>query len=117
MDEAFRYSDVKYNLLTKLISVKKTSFLFKKQIFFLKITKKVVYCKYNHKTKVIKLFKSHRRKSRFENRYHPKMGRLSAQVTRIQQCILGIPFKTIHKYRETYNGEIKDCKDCNISRI
>lgn len=81
------------------------------------LTKKVVYCNETIKFRVIKLFKSFRRKSRFENRYHPKMGRLSAQVTRIQQCILGVPFKTIHKYRETYNGEIKDCDDCEISRV
>lgn len=45
------------------------------------------------------------------------MGRLCAQVTRIQRHILGIPFQTIHKYRETYSGEIKDCEDCKIDRI
>ncbi len=45
------------------------------------------------------------------------MGRLCAQVTRIQKHILGIPFKTIHKYRETYSGEVKDCEDIIISEI
>jgi hypothetical protein len=45
------------------------------------------------------------------------MGRLSAQVTRIQRHIFGIPYKTIHKYRETYSGEVKDCEDCKISRV
>ena len=45
------------------------------------------------------------------------MGRLCAQVTRIQRHILGIPVKTIHKYRETYSGEIKDCEDCEIARV
>lgn len=65
--------------------------------------------------KAIKLFGTIR-KSRFENRYHPNMGRLRAQVTRIQRHILGVPFKTIHKYRETYSGEIKDCEDCEISK-
>lgn len=45
------------------------------------------------------------------------MGRLCAQVTRIQRHILGIPVQTIHKYRETYSGEIKDCEDCEISRV
>lgn len=45
------------------------------------------------------------------------MGRLCAQVTRIQRHIFGIPFKTIHKYRETYSGEIKDCEDCKIDRV
>jgi hypothetical protein len=45
------------------------------------------------------------------------MGRLCAQVTRIQRHFLGIPYKTVHKYRETYNGEVKDCTECNISRV
>jgi hypothetical protein len=45
------------------------------------------------------------------------MGRLSAQVTRIQKHILGIPFNTLHKYRETYSGEVKDCEDCEISKV
>ncbi len=58
-----------------------------------------------------------KRVSRLENRFHPNMGRLSAQVTRIQKFILGIPFKTIHKYRETYKGEIKDCEECKLSKI
>ncbi|PHR46162.1 MAG: hypothetical protein COA32_11425 [Fluviicola sp.] len=57
------------------------------------------------------------RKSRFENRYHPNMGRLCTQVTRIQRHFLGIPYKTLHKYRETYSGEVKDCEDCKISRV
>jgi hypothetical protein len=64
---------------------------------------------------VIKLIKA-KRSSKFENRYHPKMGRVNAQVTRIQKAFLGVlPIKTIHKYRETYQGEIKDCKACNLS--
>lgn len=57
------------------------------------------------------------RKSRFENRYHPNMGRLCIQVTRIRFRFLGIPYKTIHKYRETYGGEVKDCKECKISKV
>lgn len=68
------------------------------------------------KIRVIKLIGTIR-KSKFENRYHPNMGRLCAQVTRIQHHIFGIPFKTIHKYRETYSGEIKDCEDCKIERV
>lgn len=37
-------------------------------------------------------------------------------VTVIKIYFLGvIPIKTIHKYRETYYGEIKDVKDCNIN--
>jgi len=45
------------------------------------------------------------------------MGRLCVQVTRIQRHFMGIPIKTIHKYRETYSGEIKDCKECVISKV
>lgn len=85
--------------------------------FYFKILIKILILQLNQNILVIKLFRSHRRKSRFENRYHPRMGRLSVQVTRIQRCIFGIPFKTIHKYRETYNGEIKDCKECKISHV
>nr|WP_299207390.1 hypothetical protein [uncultured Brumimicrobium sp.] len=57
------------------------------------------------------------RKSKLENRYHPNMGRLCTQVTRIQRHFMGIPIQTIHKYRETYNGEIKDCDECVISKV
>ena len=64
---------------------------------------------------MIKLIKA-KRSSKFENRYHPKMGRVNARVVRIQKALLGvIPIKTLHKYRETYQGEIKDCKDCKLS--
>ncbi|PKR79782.1 hypothetical protein CW751_13190 [Brumimicrobium salinarum] len=58
-----------------------------------------------------------RRRSRLENRYHPNMGRLCTQVTRIEKHFMGIPIETVHKYRETYNGEIKDCEDCVISKV
>ncbi len=57
-----------------------------------------------------------RRKSRFENRYHPNMGRLVTKVTKIQRTFLGIPIQTIHKYRETYSGEVKDLDDCKLSK-
>lgn len=49
-----------------------------------------------------------------ENRYSPKMGRLTTKVTYIKKYLLGVPLHTLHKYRETYYGEIKDCKDCNL---
>ena len=68
------------------------------------------------KNRVIKLIGTVR-KSRFENRFHPNMGRLCTQVTRIQRHFLGIPYKTLHKYRETYSGEVKDCEDCTISKV
>lgn len=49
-----------------------------------------------------------------ENRYSPKMGRLRTRVTYIKKHFLGLPVKTIHHYRETYYGEIKNCDDCNL---
>ena len=49
-----------------------------------------------------------KRQTRQENRFAPKMGRLKAKVTYIKKEVLGIPFKTLHKYRETYYGEVKD---------
>lgn len=45
------------------------------------------------------------------------MGRLEVYVTRIQKTFLGIAYKTIHKYRETYHGKIKNCKDCKLEKI
>ncbi|NKI25596.1 hypothetical protein HCG49_03360 [Arenibacter sp. 6A1] len=56
------------------------------------------------------------RKTRNEKRFNPKMGILNAKVTYIKKVILGIPIKTLHRYRETYYGEIKDCKNCVLSR-
>jgi len=55
-----------------------------------------------------------KRKTRIETRYSQKMGKLTTNVVRINQYLFGIPIKTLHKYRETYYGEIKDCKDCNV---
>lgn len=57
-----------------------------------------------------------KRETKPEERYTPKMGALSTQVTYIKKQFLSIPFKTIHKYRETYYGEVKDCADCNLAR-
>lgn len=57
-----------------------------------------------------------KRITQFENRYSPKMGVLTTRVTYIKKYLLGIiPLRTLHKYRETYYGEIKDCKDCVIA--
>lgn len=58
-----------------------------------------------------------KRKSRFENRYHPNMGKLITRVTKIQKTLFGISYKTLHEYRETYNGDIKECDDCVLSKI
>lgn len=56
------------------------------------------------------------RKTRVEKRFTPQMGRLHTRVTYIRKKILGIPYKTLHKYRETYYGEVKACGDCVLQR-
>lgn len=56
-----------------------------------------------------------KRKTKTENRYSAKMGKLTTKVTYIKKYLTGIPLKTIHKYRDTYYGEVKSCKDCNLS--
>lgn len=56
-----------------------------------------------------------KRKTRTEKRFSKKMGILTANVVYIQKTFLNIPFKTVHKYRETYYGEVKDVKDCRLS--
>lgn len=38
-----------------------------------------------------------------------------ARVTYIKTYVLGIPVRTLHKYRETYYGEVKDCDQCTLS--
>lgn len=57
-----------------------------------------------------------KRETVVEDRYTPKMGKLQTRVTYIKKRILSIPVKTLHKYRETYYGEVKDCTDCNLQR-
>jgi hypothetical protein len=56
-----------------------------------------------------------RRRTRNEKRFSKKMGILTTKVVYIQKIFLSIPFKTLHKYRETYYGEMKDCEDCQIA--
>ena len=56
-----------------------------------------------------------RRKTKLEKRYSKKMGSISVKVTYIRKHLLGIPLRTIHKYREPYYGTIKDCKDCTLT--
>ncbi len=56
-----------------------------------------------------------KRKTKTEKRFTQKMGMFTANVVYIQKTFLRVPFKTIHKYRETYYGEVKDCEDCVIS--
>lgn len=56
-----------------------------------------------------------KRETKYEKRYSVKMGELTTQVTYIKRYLLGLPVRTLHKYRETYYGEVKDCKDCQVS--
>jgi len=55
-----------------------------------------------------------KRETKYEKRYSVEMGELTTQVTYIRRYVLGLPLRTLHKYRETYYGEVKDCKDCEI---
>ena len=57
-----------------------------------------------------------KRRTKLENRFAPKMGRVNAKVTYIKKQFLGVPIATLHKYRETYSGEVKDCMECQLSR-
>ena len=57
-----------------------------------------------------------KRQTKTEKRFSPKMGKLYTNVTYIKKYLMQIPIKTLHKYRETYYGEVKDCEDCIISR-
>lgn len=56
-----------------------------------------------------------RRKTKKEKRFSQDMGILTTNVVYIQKTLLNIPVKTLHKYRETYYGEVKDCESCRIS--
>lgn len=56
-----------------------------------------------------------KRNTEYETRYSPEMGELSAKITYIRKYVLGIPVKVLHKYRETYYGEVKDCEDCVLN--
>jgi hypothetical protein len=55
-----------------------------------------------------------RRNTKIETRYSEKMGELSTKVTYVRKYFLGLPIKTLHKYRETYYGEVKNCDDCML---
>lgn len=46
--------------------------------------------------------------------YSLKMGMLNTKVTSIKKYVFGVPVKTLHTYRETYYGKVKNCTDCNI---
>lgn len=53
-----------------------------------------------------------KRETKYEKRHSLKMGELTTKVTYIKKYLLGLPLKTLHKYRETYYGKVKDCNDC-----
>lgn len=55
-----------------------------------------------------------KRKTKQEKYYSSAMGMLNSKVIYIKKYILGFPVKTIHKYRETYAVEIKNCDDYNL---
>lgn len=55
-----------------------------------------------------------KRNTKTENRYSPKMGSLITRVTYIKKYFFGFPVKILHKYRESYYGEVKNCEDCNL---
>lgn len=55
-----------------------------------------------------------KRETKTEKRYTPKMGKLITKVTYIKKYFMGLPVKTIHKYRNTYYGEVKNCDDCML---
>lgn len=57
-----------------------------------------------------------KRETKQESRFSKNMGVLSTKVTYIKKQFLNILFKTLHKYRETYYGEVKDCKNCQLAR-
>lgn len=55
-----------------------------------------------------------KRETKNKKFYSSKMGMLNVPVTSIKKYLLGFPVKTLHSYRETYYGKIKNCKDCNL---
>ena len=55
-----------------------------------------------------------KRRTKTEKRYTQKMGKLITKVTYIKKYVAGLTVKTLHKYRETYYGEVKSCEDCNL---
>ncbi|RMA57608.1 hypothetical protein [Ulvibacter antarcticus] len=56
-----------------------------------------------------------KRKTKKEKRFTENMGMLTTKVVYIKKTFLSIPFKTLHKYRETYYGETKDCEHCVLN--
>jgi hypothetical protein len=86
-------------------------------LFFLLISSGLIltYVLYLMSITNFKLFKI-KRKTKIENRYSKNMGRLISNVVYIKLYFIGIPIKTIHKYRTTYYGEIKNTDDCDLNK-
>lgn len=55
-----------------------------------------------------------KRKTKTENSYTQKMGILKTNVTRIRRYFLHIPITTLHTYRQTYYGEVKNLDECSL---
>ena len=56
-----------------------------------------------------------KRQTKSEKRFTEKMGMFTTNVIYIKKTFLSFPIKTLHKYRETYYGEVKDCDECRIT--
>lgn len=50
------------------------------------------------------------RKTKLKNYYSKKKGMVKSPVTEVKLCFLGINLKTMFKYRQTYDGSIKEIK-------
>lgn len=57
-----------------------------------------------------------KRKTTRGNHYNPKEGTVNKPTIKIKICLFGlIPIKTVHRYRQEYNGEMVDIdKNHNI---
>ena len=57
-----------------------------------------------------------KRETKYEKTYSSSMGELTYRVTRIYKTFLGIKYKKLYEYRETYYGEVKDLVDCKLEK-
>jgi len=57
-----------------------------------------------------------KRQTQQEGRFSKRMGSFTTNVTYIKKRFLSFPYKTLHKYRETYYGKVKSCEECNLAR-
>ena len=53
-----------------------------------------------------------KRNTQIEKQSNTIIGELITKVTYIRKYFLGLPIKTLHKYRETYYCEVKNYDDC-----